>query len=318
MALHILPRPLQYIEAVARLGSVQAASRALGIAASAIDRQIIAFEENCQTPLFERHARGMRLTAAGETALQMARRWRADADRLETELRNMRGEQYGTVRLAAMDSLANSILPELIDTFAVLHPRINLAIDIMTPREAAQELDNGSIDLALAFNLPTDRNRHVLWSAPLPFGCVVGPGHPLWGRAGLSLSEAAQHPLAAQSRVLPVREYLDQRYGWLFDPVEPALVSNSLQLLKQALAQGRLMAITSQLDTLEELSQGRLWFAPLTDKRLRPQTISVAVDARRIMPRAARLVVEELATLVPKRLAGLKVGLEQGLPDSSK
>jgi len=305
MALHILPRTLNYLETVARLGSIQAASRSLGIAASAIDRQIIALEESCQTPLFERHPRGMRLTAAGETAVLMARRWRADEDRLETELRMMRGEQHGTVRLAAMDSLANSILPTLIDTFAIRHPRIHLAIDITTPREAAQELENGSIDLAVAFNLPNDRIRHLLWTSPLPFGCVVGQGHPLWGRTGIALAEAAQHPIAAQSRVLPVREYLDQRYGWLFDPVEPALVTNSLQLLKQVLGQGRLMAITSQLDTLAELADGTLHFIPLTDKRLLPQTISIAVDARRVLPRAARLVGEELAQMIPERLAVL-------------
>jgi DNA-binding transcriptional LysR family regulator len=247
----------------------------------------------------------MRLTAAGETALQMARRWRADEDRLETELRNMRGEQHGTVRLAAMDSMANTILPALVDDFALRYPRINLSIDIMTPREAGRELDNGSIDLAIAFNLPNDRNRHVLWSSPLPFGCVVGRGHPLWGRDGVALTEAAQHPIAAQSRVLPSREYLDQRHGWLFDPVEPALVTNSLQLLKQVLAQGRLMALSSRLDMLAELESGVLSFVPLSDKRLRPQSISVVVDARRMMPRAARLVGEALATSVPQRLAAL-------------
>jgi DNA-binding transcriptional LysR family regulator len=106
--------------------------------------------------------------------------------------------------------------------------------------------------------------------------------------------------------VLPSREYLDQRYGWLFDPVEPALVTNSLQLLKQVLAQGRLMALSSRLDMLEELAAGTLAFVPLTDKRLRPQSISVVVDARRMMPRAARLVGEALSEMVPQRLAELE------------
>ncbi|MCW1932891.1 LysR family transcriptional regulator [Pararhodobacter zhoushanensis] len=303
MPLHLLPRALHYLETVARMGSVQAASRALGIAASAIDRQIIALEEACGAPLFERHPRGMRLTTAGESVILMARRWRADEDRLEAELREMRGLQHGTVRLAAMDSLANSILPVLIDKMAQDHPRIHLAIDIMTPKQAAQELDNGTIDLAIAFNLPNDRTRHVLWSAPLPFGCVVGAGHPLWGQTSIALKDAAQYPIAAQSRVLPSREYLDRRYGWLFDPVEPALVTNSLQLLKQVVRQGRLMAISSQLDTLAEIEAGTLSFIRLSDAALKPQSISVVVDARRMLPRAARLVGETLAEVVGARLA---------------
>ncbi|MFK7763793.1 MAG: LysR family transcriptional regulator [Roseobacter sp.] len=303
MALHLLPRRLHYLETVAQLGSIQAASRALGIAASAIDRQIIALEDLCQTPLFERHARGMRLTSAGEAAVLLARRWRADEERLEEDLRAMRGEQFGTVRLGAMDSLTNSILPDFVSSFAARYPRIRFAIDIMTPQEAAHELEIGSIDLALAFNLSGNRARHVLWSTPLPFGCVVGKGHPLWGATHTTLNEAAKHPLAAQSRALPVREYLDKRYGWLFDPAEVALVTNSLQFLKQMLTEGTYLAITSQLDALRELEEGTLSFVPLTDKSLQPQTISVVVDARRPLPRAARLVGEALAEVLPERLS---------------
>lgn len=304
MGLNILPRALNYLEAVARLGSIQAASRSIGIAASAIDRQIIALEEVCQTPLFERHARGMRLTSAGEAVVLLARRWRADEERLEEDLRTMRGEQFGTVRLGTMDSLANSILPELVEVFSARYPRIRFAINIMTPQDAAHELEIGTIDLALAFNLPSDRGRHTLWSAPLPFGCVVGQGHPLWGASRTTLSEASKHPLAAQSRELPVRAYLEKRYGWLFDPAEPALVTNSLQFLKQVLIGGRYLSITSQLDALRELENGTLCFVPLTDKGLNPQTISIAVDARRPLSRAARLVGEALAEMLPNRLAG--------------
>lgn len=305
MALHLLPRGLLYLETVARTGSIQAASRALGIAASAIDRQVIALEDACQTPLFERHPRGMRLTSAGESMVLLARRWQDDADRLEAELREMRGEQYGTVRLAAMDSLSNSVLPMLIDRIATDFPKIHLAVDILSPKQAATDLDNGAVDLAIVFNLPADRWRHVLWSTPLPFGCLVGPGHPLWGLRETNLNEAAKHPLAAQSRDLPVREYLDRRYGWLFDPIEPMLVSNSQQLMKRALQQGRLMAITSQLTAVSELREGSLWFARLTDPGLKPQTIAIAVDARRPLMRATRLVGTALAEIVERELGAL-------------
>lgn len=302
MALNLLPRPLHYLETVAREGSIQGASRALGIAASAIDRQIIALEDACQTPLFERHARGMRLTSAGEVAVSLARRWRADEERVDEEIRSMRGQQFGTVRLGAMDSLANSILPDFVAEFSARYPRIRFAIDIMTPKEAAQELELGSIDMALAFNLAPSRAHHVLWTTPLPFGCVVGKTHPLWGQTGTTLAEASKHELASQSRVLPVREYLEKRYGWLFDPIEPALVTNSLQFLKQVLISGKYLAITSQLDVLREVEDGSLSFIPLTDQGLRPQSISVAVDARRPLSRAARLVGETLSEMVPARL----------------
>jgi len=296
--MHVLPRALNYLETVAREGSIQAASRSLGIAASAINRHILALEDECQMPLFERRPRGMILTAAGETVVLLARRWRADEDRLTDALRSMRGVERGTVRLAGMDSLSNSVLPACVHSLAATNPGIHLSIDIMSPHQAAQELDGGLIDLALAFNLPPDKHRHVLWSATLPFGCLVGPGHPRWERDTVSLKEVASFPIAAQSRVLPVRQYLDRSHSWIFEPTEPVLVTNSQRLLKQVLREGRHVTITSQMDAVQELLAGELRFVRITDATLKPQSLSLVLDPRRKLSHAARLVAVTLETLV--------------------
>ncbi|MGB3406069.1 MAG: LysR family transcriptional regulator [Jannaschia sp.] len=308
MSLHIFPRSLHYLETVARLGSIQAASRALGIAASAINRQIIALEDACQTPLFERKPRGMSLTAAGETAVLLARRWLADEERLGDELRAMRGEVHGTVRLAGMDSLSNSVLPTLVKTLAVTNPRVHLAIDVQSPQQAAQELEQGVIDLAIAFNLPSSRRRHVLWSTSLPFGCLVGPGHDLWDRTTVALKDVARFPIAAQSRVLPVRQYLDRSHGWIFEATEPMLVTNSPQLLKQVLREGTHVTITSEMDAVREILSGELRFVRISDSSLRPQSLSIVIDPTRTMAHTSRLVANALISIVTDqvdRLAAL-------------
>lgn len=53
MTSHLWPRNLRFLDAVARLGSIQAALRNLGISASAIDRQILMLEAHLEAPLFE-------------------------------------------------------------------------------------------------------------------------------------------------------------------------------------------------------------------------------------------------------------------------
>lgn len=308
MSLHLLPRPLRYVLAVAEHGSVQAASRATGIAASAIDRHIHALEDASDTPLFERLPRGMRPTAAGEAVIVMARRWQADAERLEDGLQEMRGQEHGTVRLAAMDSLANGVLPELVAWVQAEHPRIRLAVDIVTPADAARALDDGTADAVLAFNLPQQRYQHRIWTADLPFGVVVAPGHPLAARDLVTLTALADFPTASQSALLPVRQYLDARFGWLFSQNAPVLVTNSLQLLKQAVGQGDLAILTSELDVLPELETGQLVFLPLVESGLRPQTISVAIDTRRPLTRVTRVVSERAAEVMAARLADVRAG----------
>ncbi|KAA8606316.1 LysR family transcriptional regulator [Salipiger aestuarii] len=303
MNFHLVPRPLLYVEAVAEHGSVQAASRALGIAASAIDRHIKALEEVNRAPLFERLHRGMRPTAAGEAVVVLARRWRSDSERLETELQEMRGQEGGSVRLAAMDSLANGVLVDLHRWLRAAHPNIRLTVDIMAPADAARELDDGTVEVAMAFNLPRLRHQHVIWAGKLRFGCIVAPGHALAEARETSLARVNGHALVSQSAILPTRQYLDNRYGWFFAENAPVLASNSLQLLKGALRQGDVAMISSELDALPEIGRGELLFVPLKDKGLEAPTISVVIDARRPLSRAARMVSEYLVSRTQDRLA---------------
>ena len=82
MTLHLVPRSLHYLEQVAQFGSIQAASRELGITASAIHRQIKAIEDSLGELLFDRNTKGMVLTPTGRMLLELAREWRLDNARL--------------------------------------------------------------------------------------------------------------------------------------------------------------------------------------------------------------------------------------------
>lgn len=275
-----VPAALRYVDQVARSGSIQRASRELRVAASAIDRQILLLEQDLGVELFERLPRGMRLTASGEAIVGLIRRWRMEERRTVAEIRRLQGVQQGHVRLFAMDSHTTSILPRLVEDVAGAHPLISLDIEIGSPDEAAPALVAGRADIAIAFNLPPRRDLEVLWREELPFGCVVGPTHPLAKAASVSLQEISSHAVVLQSRSLAIRRFLDAQYGWLFTESRGRIESNSLQLMKQLACSGRYAMITSELDAAPELISGALVFIPVRDKGAEPQSISVAVEAK--------------------------------------
>lgn len=66
-------RQLHYFVAVVEAGSISAASRRVHIAQPALTRQIKLLESALETPLFDRHARGMQLTVAGRALYEDAR-----------------------------------------------------------------------------------------------------------------------------------------------------------------------------------------------------------------------------------------------------
>lgn len=312
MKTQLLPKVLRYAMAVAQRGSIQGAAKELAIAASAIDRHILLLEDDLGVHLFERLPGGMRLTPAGELLITLARRWSADLNRSLSEIKQLQGVSQGQVRLAAMDSHANGLLPRFVGHLAAEHPRIQLEVDLVSTDEAVRRLGDGEADLAVAFNLRAQRDLHLVWQDELPLGCVVAPAHPLADRRQATLKEVVAWPLATQGRSLAIRRYLESRHGWLFAEGEPPLVTNSLQLVKSLARGGSHVALTSELDAAPEILEGSLRFVPIRDRNVAPQTIGVAVSARRPLARIARLVADRLAEELQDYLAEVRARRAQG------
>ena len=290
-----VPAALRYVDQVARSGSIQRAAKELNIAASAINRQILMLERDLGVTLFDRVAKGMRLTSAGDTVVTLVRRWKSDERRVVNELTQLKGVNQGHVRLIAMDSHANGYLPRLIGELTEKHPRISLEVQIAGTDEALVALLAGAADMIAAFNVSPHRDVHVLWRRELPFGCIVAPDHPLARHDSVSMQQVVAYPIALQSKMLPIRRYLEARHGWLFAEGQKMVETNSLQLVKILAGSGRHVAFTSELDAAPEILRGTLVFLPVRDQGAEPQTVSVVLDGRKPLSKIARIVAEHLA-----------------------
>ena len=306
MADRLLPTSLHYIDHVARCGSIQAAAKDLNIAASAIDRQILLLEAQLGVALFERVARGMRPTVAGDVVITLARRWRGEVRRMGADIRYLEGVSQGHVRLVAMDSHANGVLPRMIERLNNAHPKITLEVEIANTDRATAALVNGEADVGLIFNLSPHREIRAIWSADLPLGCIVARDHPFAREKAITLQKVATMPMVLQGRSLMIRRFLEAKHQWMFQQAQPPMTTNSLQLVKMLVRSGRYVALTSELDAAPEIMDGLLAFIPVRDKAAEPQTISVAASARLPLPRIAQIVAEHLAEEATAALAGVR------------
>lgn len=302
MQLHLVPRALIYIDAVAVHGSIQAASRAIGISASAIDRQIVNLEERFGVQLFDRLSTGMNLSVAGEMLVVLIRRWQADENRILSDVKQMQGVNLGHIRLVTMDSLINGPIPTFLSQIAEDFPRVRIDVEIATPDDAVASLKTGEADIALAFNMNAHRDMHVVWSADLPLVCVVSPTHELAQQDRVSLKQIRSHVLVLQSRTLIIRRMLEAQHRWTFTSDHPPTVTNSLQLLKQLAKAGTHAALTSRLDAAHELLNGSLVAIPISDKNIPSQSIGVAVSTPKSLPKICRVVSEALGESIQRSL----------------
>jgi LysR family transcriptional regulator, glycine cleavage system transcriptional activator len=107
--------PLEHlpcIEAVARLGSFTAAADELGITHSAVSRRVHTVESWLGTTLFERHARGVTLTPAGQRFLLTVTEALALVGRFAEQWRP--GRRVSTVKVSLVPSMARLwLLPRM-------------------------------------------------------------------------------------------------------------------------------------------------------------------------------------------------------------
>ncbi|MGD0434251.1 MAG: LysR substrate-binding domain-containing protein [Acetobacteraceae bacterium] len=118
---------LHVFEAVARTGGMNRAAAELNTVQSAVTARIRSLESVLGCPLFERHSRGVALTAAGERLLPYARRvaWLlADAARATRD----DGQPRGPLTIGSLETTAALRLSPLIASYAAACPDVDLAL----------------------------------------------------------------------------------------------------------------------------------------------------------------------------------------------
>src|SRR5262245_48444231 len=105
-------RHLRYFVTVAETGNLSRAAEKLFIAQPPLSVQIRQLEEEMGSSLFVRHAKGVRLTPAGESLLPEARFLLERAARLKDAISG--SASRGHLALGFVPSVSSTVLPELI------------------------------------------------------------------------------------------------------------------------------------------------------------------------------------------------------------
>ena len=190
--------------AVAEHGSLRAAGRHLDIAQPVITRSLRELEQELGARLFERHAKGVRLTRIGEAFVRRATIMQGELRRAREEVEQLKGHDVGQVAVALSTGSIISLLPNVFQAFRKRLPnaRLRLSESFFKPIEA--DLLSGTLDVYVG---PFDRAA----SAP------QFVSEPLFDNSGVVFARLG-HPLAS-ARAL--RELQDA--AW----VRPALSGRS-------------------------------------------------------------------------------------------
>ena len=175
--------------AVAEYLNFRHAANALGIAQSSVSARIKALEDDLGILVFERHARGVRLTEAGRHFIE---RVTTGIDHLDHAVRTAgmvaRGE-HGRLRIGIHALILGSFLATLIERYRERHPGIEVEITEGTARDSVMQLRADRLDVVFVAGTPElpDCHTRPIWTESLV--AVLPDGHRLAGQSAVTWAD---------------------------------------------------------------------------------------------------------------------------------
>ena len=139
-----------YIRTIVQEGSISAAARKLFISQPSLSQMVRQAESEYGVQLFDRSVSPLRLTFAGERYLEAANQILTVNERMENELREIREENSGLLRLGISVQRGLQVLPVAMPWFSMQYPKVTVKLTEEGSAVLESQVEDGSIDLALA------------------------------------------------------------------------------------------------------------------------------------------------------------------------
>jgi DNA-binding transcriptional LysR family regulator len=245
---------LRTLVALAATGSVRAAATRLMVTESAVSASIGALARELGVPLVEPVGRGLRLTPSGTVYARYARRVLGLLDEGAAAAVQELDPERGRLRLAAVTTAGEHLLPALLAEFRHRHPRIALALEVAPSAQVWDLVAAHEADLVIAGAPPAGVEGRVVATKPNALVVAAAPSVAAafdWGRTPWLLREQGS---ATRTRV---EAYLKSR-----DVAPPQLVLGSNGAVVAGAVSELGCALLSRDAIADLLADGRLVEVP--------------------------------------------------------
>ena len=275
---------------VAATGSLTASARKLHVSQPALSRELKAFEQRLGVTLFERHAKGMRLTQAGEVLNRYAVRLFELERTAEAAMQEIAGALRGRLTLGASNTIGTYVLPPLLATFRRQRPHVEISLFVGNTEQVSQGVDDMRFMLGFIegpLHLQGLRSTVFQHDEIMP---VAAPDHPLFARKALKPEDLSGEPLLMREHGSGTRELIAaalQRQN--ITPGETMEFGNT-EALKRAAVHGGGIAWLPRICMLNELADGSLRTLPVRELTITRPLMMVERESAQMEPAAAAFV----------------------------
>lgn len=188
-------RQIKYFVAVAQELNFGRAALALNISQPPLTRQIQQLEEEIGAPLFERTAKGVTLTQAGELLLQESLNIQSLVEQAVERTQRAAQGKLGRIDVGIFGSGVLSMIPKLLLSFRTAYPDVNIVLHTMNKTEQIEALRQRRITIGFNRMLEPIPDIRIELVKTEPLLVALPEGHPLVAEESLPLAALKNHPM---------------------------------------------------------------------------------------------------------------------------
>ncbi|WP_241962213.1 LysR family transcriptional regulator [Rhodococcus opacus] len=207
---------MRYLEAAIRLGSLRKAAQEVGIGQPTLSQQIRRLEEDLNVVLLIRRANGVLPSAEARILLPHIRQV-LQADRaLREEAGLINGLRSGSVRLGAVTTASQILLPRVVPLYRNSFPNVRFSVWESGSQGVRDSVTNGELDLGLVVRANDPASDASLTATDLISDEVVlcvSRRHPLAGKSTVGIQDLAGQSWVVSAHGFALRELVDTAFA---------------------------------------------------------------------------------------------------------
>ncbi|KWX78649.1 LysR family transcriptional regulator [Paenibacillus jilunlii] len=239
-------KTLKTFQAIIRSGSFNRAAEELNYAQSTVTMQIQKLEADLGVQLLER-GKGVALTEAGRLFYEQSQRIVQDMERLQTSITDLKSGEAGSIRIGASDPTASYRLPDILQKFMTLFPKMELSVDISGSGVLCDRLLRGELDVVICSAPELGKELHFEPLFTEAFVLLLPEGHPLISAPAVTADHLRGHRLLITAPTCPYRKKLESVLMEAAGPTLNTMEIGSMSALKFYVASGLGIALVPEV-----------------------------------------------------------------------
>lgn len=285
-------KQLEYFMAVCRELHFTRAAEKLGIAQPSLSQQIRLLEHEIGTPLFDRIGKKTVITEAGRILQGHGFQVFHELSQARAAINELQGLKRGTLRIGALLTVVNYLLPPTVISFHERYPQVELSVLGLRTGDIYEGLLQNELDLGIVY-LPMQHDDLV--TIPLYTDALVlavPMDHPLAKETNVSLDILRETPCVLLPSSYYLRQFFNEQCRALDFTVQPVIEMTTLESIIQMVRKGVGVTVLPKA-YLDAIDHPHIRAIPIQHPELAIQ-IGIVYRRNKFQCAASRVFMEQL------------------------